>query len=149
MQKNVQKTCRYYPFTHVYHKWRSYDVWFLKYKARQTKFFVILSHFLPFAPPNNLKKQNFKKNEKKKNNWRYYHFTIVYHKWKSYDVWFTRHELQQTLFLSFWATFCPFPPLTTWKIRIFVKLKITLGEKCTKNHDHMLYCSWDMACHRW
>ena len=104
--------------------------------------------FLPFDPPNNHKNQNFEK-MKKKNNWRYYHFTIVYHKWKSYDVWFTRHELQQTLFLSFWATFCPFTPLATRKIKIFVKLKTTLGDKSTKNHDHMLYCSWDMACHRW
>ena len=29
-------------------------------------FYVILSHFLPFDPPNNLKNQNFEKNEKKK-----------------------------------------------------------------------------------
>ena len=63
--KNVQKTWTYYPFTHVYHKWRSYDIWFLKYKAPQTKFFVILGHFLPFDPPNNHKNQNFEKMKKK------------------------------------------------------------------------------------
>ena len=105
--------------------------------------------FCPLTLLTTWKIKILKKMKKKKNNWWYFYFTFVYHKWKSYDVWFTRHELQQTLFLSFWATFCPFPPLTTWKIQIFVKLKITLGEKCTKNHDHMLYCSWDMACHRW
>ena len=29
-KKNVKRAKRYYPFTHVYHKWRSYDVWFLR-----------------------------------------------------------------------------------------------------------------------
>ena len=48
--KNVKNTWRHYPFTHVYHKSRSYayDVWFLRYKVKWTEFFVILSHFLPF-----------------------------------------------------------------------------------------------------
>ena len=36
---------------HVYHKCRSYDIWFLKYKVRQTEVLVILGHFLPFYPP--------------------------------------------------------------------------------------------------
>ena len=37
--------------------------------------------FFPFNPLNNLKIKNFEK--MKKNTWRYYHFTHVYHKWKS------------------------------------------------------------------
>ena len=62
----------------------SYDVWFLRYKVRQTEAFVILGHFLPFDPTNNLKNQNFEKMKKKnKKTWRYYHFTLVYHKWWS------------------------------------------------------------------
>ena len=48
------------------------------------KSFVILGHFLSFAPPNNPRKQNFEKI--KKYALRYYHFTLVYHKWLSYDV---------------------------------------------------------------
>ena len=32
--------------------------------ARQTKFFVILVHFLAFDPPNNLKNQSFEKIKK-------------------------------------------------------------------------------------
>ena len=53
-------------------------------------------------------------------------------------------------FLSFWAIFCPCSTLTTQKIKIFKKWKkrpadITILHKGTKNHDHMLYCSWDMA----
>ena len=44
---------------HVYHKWRSYDIWFPKYKARQTEIFDILGHFLPFQLHDNLENQNF------------------------------------------------------------------------------------------
>ena len=48
--KNVKKnTWRYYHFTHVYHKSRSYVAWFLRYKVQRTEFFVI------FDPPNNSK----------------------------------------------------------------------------------------------
>ena len=35
-------------YAHVYHKWRSDDIWFLKYKVRQTEIFVISGHFLLF-----------------------------------------------------------------------------------------------------
>ena len=48
--KNVKKTWRYYPFTNVYHKYRSYDVWFLRYKATTNR------GFCHFDPPNNPKK---------------------------------------------------------------------------------------------
>ena len=42
------------------------------------------------------------------------------------------------------------PPLTTQKIKISKKMKkapggIIIKQNCTKNPDHMLYCSWDMA----
>ena len=48
----------------MYHKWRPYDVWLHRYKAQQTEVFVILGHFLPFDPPNNLKNQNFENMKK-------------------------------------------------------------------------------------
>ena len=51
----------------VYHKWWSYDVWFLRYGVRQSECFDILEYFLPFyllppnpPPPNNLENQNEK-----------------------------------------------------------------------------------------
>ena len=75
------------PLTHIYHKWQSYNVWFLRYETWWTEFFVILDCLLPFYPSKN---QNFE------------------------------------------------------------KLRKTPGDiilqQCAKNHDHMLYCSWDMAC---
>ena len=40
----------YYHFTHVSHKWQSYDVWFLRYEAWQTEIFVISDCFLLFYP---------------------------------------------------------------------------------------------------
>ena len=57
-------------YKHVYHKWR-YNIWFVKYKVRQTEIFVSLGHFLPFQPLVNLENQNFNIT---KNTWRYYHF---------------------------------------------------------------------------
>ena len=43
--------------------------------------------------------------------------------------------------------------LTAQKMKISKKWKknpgdIIILQNCTKNHDHMLYCSWDMACDR-
>ena len=53
-------------------KWQSYGVWFLRYRAQRTEFFVILDHFLHFYSPNNPKTQNFEKIKLT-----YYHFTNV------------------------------------------------------------------------
>ena len=53
-----------YYFTQVYHKQQSHDAWFLRYQPRQTEFFDILDHFLPFYSPNNLRNQNFEKIKK-------------------------------------------------------------------------------------
>ena len=63
-EKMKKNTWRYYHFAHAYHKWQSYDVWFLRYGVRQTKLFVILDHFLPFHPTNNLENRNFEKMKK-------------------------------------------------------------------------------------
>ena len=42
---------RYYHFTHVYHKWQLYEVWFLRYGAQRTECFVILDRFFALLPP--------------------------------------------------------------------------------------------------
>ena len=127
-------------YIHVYHKWRSYDIWFLKYKVWQTEIFVILGHFLPFLPPANPESQNFKI---EKNTWRYYHFTHLHHKSWSYDVRFLRYEAWQTEFFVILDNFLPSYPHNNPKNQNFEKLKnmpgdINILHKCTKNHDHML-----------
>ena len=63
--KKWKNAWRYYHFAQVYHKWQSYNIWFLRYET------------WTFYPSNNLKNQDFEK-LKKKNSWRYHHFTQVY-----------------------------------------------------------------------
>ena len=115
-----------------------------KYKVWQTEIFVILGHFLSFQTPDNPKNQNFKI---EKNTWRYYHFPHLHHKsWCMVpEIWSTTDRI----FCHSGPFFCPFTPLQTQKIKILKKwnvcLKILPFYKSTKNHDHMLYCSSDMA----
>ena len=106
--KNVKSTWRYYPFTYVHHKSRSYDVWFLRYKVQRTKFFVILGHFffLPFDPPNNPKNQNFEKTKKIPED-------IILHLCTTndnHDVWFLIYQARQTEFFVILGYFLSFYP---------------------------------------
>ena len=59
-------------------------------------------------PAGGPKKSKFWKN--KKNTWRYYHFTNVYHKRQSYDIWFFRYRVQQTKLFIILDCFLPFYP---------------------------------------
>ena len=89
----------------MYHKWQSYDIWFLRYGVWQAEFFVILDHFLPFYFPNNPKYQKFEKMKKR--------LEISFHKsTKKHDhmlqcSWDIAHD--GCSFVSFWA-FLPFYP---------------------------------------
>ena len=103
--KNFLKNWRYYPFTHVYHKWRSYDVWFLRYEARQTEFFVILGHYFPFDPPNNPKNQNFEKMKRQPGDIIILHLCTTSNNHIKYGFWDMEQDRQN--FLSFWTIFCP------------------------------------------
>ena len=87
-------------------KTRSYDVCILRYGVRQT----IFCHFRPFfAFLLHYWHQKFKFGKNVKNTWRYYPFTHVYHISRSYDVWFLRHKVQRSEFLSFWTIFALWP----------------------------------------
>ena len=61
-----------------------------------------------------------------------HHFTQVYHKWQSYDIWFPRYQLQQTyFFFCHLRPFFPhFTPLTAQK------LKSSKNEKNTRRYHH-------------
>ena len=76
-------------------------------KRNKQNFLSFWTIFSPFIPLTTWKIKTLKK---WKNAWRYYHFTHVYHKWRSYDVWFLRYKRDGQNFLSFWAIFCPFTP---------------------------------------
>ena len=77
----------------------------------------------------------------------------MHHKWQSYDVWFLRYEAWWKNIFVILDCFLPFYPPNNQKSQNFAKLKktsgnITILHKCTKNHDHILYCSLDMAHNR-
>ena len=63
--KKGKRPWRYYRFTHVYNKWQSNDLWFLRYGVQCREFFVIWEPLWHFYPPNKLKNQTFDKTEKK------------------------------------------------------------------------------------
>ena len=103
-------------------------------------FFALLSQYWPQKP-------KFGKNVKKPG------YIIIlcmctinqdHNMYGSWDMKCNRHN-----FLSSCAIFCPFTPLTAWKMKIS-KMKKKPGDiilhKCTKNPDHRLYCSWDKTC---
>ena len=88
---------------------------------------IIFCHSGPFfalLPHYGLRKSKFWKHEK--HTWTYYHFTNVYHKLQSYDVWFLRYGLQQTGFFVILNHFLPFYPPNRLKNQNFKKLKTLL-----------------------
>ena len=80
-----------------------------------------------------------------KNSWRYYHFMHEHHEYK-----FLRYGVRQSIFFLISGYFLPFYLPNSLKNENFKKMEKMLGDKillkCTKTHDHKLYCSWDMAC---
>ena len=86
----------------MHHKLRSYDVWFLRYKA-------IMGHFLPFDTPSNGKNQNFEKIKK----------TLGDTIWWVTTIWCMVPEISSATdnFLSFWTNF--YPRYVTYVIVIF------------------------------
>ena len=113
-------------------------------------FLSLRAIFCPFTPQ--MLTPKIKIWKKCKNVGRHYPFTHVYHKWRSYDVWFLRYKTWQVVFLSFWAIFYPLTLLTTRKIKILKNEKNSWRYhnliKCTKNDNHLIYSFWDMQCKR-
>ena len=106
-----------------------------------------MDRFLPFCPPNNMKNQNFeklKKKKKKPGDIIILHMCTINDNHMMYGSWDIKQDKQ--IFLSFWTIFCT-------KNQNFEKMNTTAGNiiilhKCTKNHDHMVYCSWDITRNR-
>ena len=104
----------------VCQKSQSHDLCFLRYRIQNN----FLSFWVTFCPIIPLLTPKIKICNKCKKTWRYCPITHVYHKWRSYDVWFLRYKAGQAeFFLSFWAIFCPLTLLTTWKIKVLKKWK--------------------------
>ena len=112
--KNKKNSYRYYHFTQAYHKWQSYDVWFLRHKAWQTELLVILDHFLPFCLPLTTQKiKILKKIKKTPGDIIILHMCILNDNNMIYGSWNTKCDGQNSL--SFFGQFfalvpSPLPP---------------------------------------
>ena len=68
------------------------------------------------------------------------------------DIWCLKYKMRQTEIFNILGHFCPFSPLTTWKIKILT-LKKTPGDIIILhisiiNDNHMMYGSWDIEHNR-
>ena len=103
----------------------------------------------PFSPLTKQKNLNFEKMKKTPED------LIIFHRCTMTIIWCivpATWSLTE-FFLSFWTVFFPLSSPNNQKIKILINWKkipadIIIWHKCTKNHDHMLYCSLDMAHNR-
>ena len=148
--KIEKSTWRYFHFTNVYHKWQSYNVWFLRYGVQRTEFFVILDRFLPLYPPNNPKNQNFENMKKNPGDIIILHLCTINDNHMMYGFWDKKLDRQN--FFIFLDHFLPFYPPNNPKNKNFEKMKKSPGDmilhKCNINDNHMMYGSWDMEHER-
>ena len=82
----------------------------------------------------------------KKNTCRYNYFTSLYQNSWSYNLQFLRYRMWQTEIMGY---FSPFYQTKNQKNQNFKKMKKIAGDiiilhRYTKNHNHMIYGSWDM-----
>ena len=103
------------------------------------------------SPPKTPKKSKFWKNEKKC--WRYHHFTQVYQKPQLYEVQFLRYGVRQTEFFVILGHFLPSYPSNNYENQNFKTMKkascnVIILHMCIKNHNHMMYASWDVEYDR-
>ena len=105
-----------------------------------------------FCPFTFLTAQKIKILKNEKNTWRYHDFIIVYQKSWSYTIYWSWDMACDECSFHFGPFFAFYPP-NNLKNQNFLKMKKTPGDiiilhKCTKNHNHMLYHSWDKVCDR-
>ena len=121
-----------------------YGSWDIKHDRQN--FLSFRTIFCPFTPPpptpNNSENQSFQKMKKTPRD------IIILRKRTingSWDMKCTRH-----IFFVILGHFFLFYSLKKWKFQKNEKNPgdIIILHKFTKIHDHMLYCSWDMACDR-
>ena len=110
--KNERKCWRYDHFTHLYQKPQPYEVRFLRYLVNTHRHF---EPFLPFYPFNNPENQNFEKMKNVSGDVIILQMCDKNHSHMMYA--FQDMECDRQNVLSFWAIFCQFISLTTWKIK--------------------------------
>ena len=106
-------------------------------KCDRQNFFVIFGHFSPFYPPERWKYQKWKKKPGD--------IIILYWLYCSRDMTCDGCNC----YFHFGLYFSLLLPPNSPKNQNFIKMKKNPGDiiilhQCPKNHDHMLYCSWEM-----
>ena len=105
-----------------------YGSWDIKPKGQS-----FLSFWSIFSALNLLATPEIKILKKKNITWRYYHFTLMYQQWRSYDVSFLRYQVQQTKCFVILGHVLPFEPPNNPR-----------NQWSTVNENHMAYDSWDI-----
>ena len=152
MSKKWKNAWIYHNFTQVYQTLWSQTVPEIWHVIDVLVIFHLGLYFLllpPLPPSNSPKNENLKKEWKKKPGDIILHKRTKNHGHMPYCSWDMAHD-RCNCYFSFWAIFYSFTPVTARKNKISKKMKKTPGDiiilhKCTKNHDHMQYCSCDMA----
>ena len=93
-------------------------------------FFVIFGQISPFTPLTTWKIKIWKKKHTK----RHHHFTLVYHKWQSYDLCFLRYGVRMTELFVNLGHFLPAYPSKSHKNENVQKLKTKKTKKTKKKH---------------
>ena len=123
----------------------NHDVQFLRYGVKQTEYFVISDHFLPFYPSPLMYPKFWKKKKKMYGDIIIFHMCTMNDNHMMYGSWDMEHVGQN--FLSFWSVFCASTTPKTWNIKILKNWKtlrdIIVWHMCTIGNNHMMYGSWD------
>ena len=111
---------------------------------------VILGHFLPFYP---LQTPKIKILKNESICCRYHHFTDVYQKSQSYDVWFLRDGVPQTEIFVIMDHFLSFYPPMDPENQNLEKMKkilkdIFILQMFTTHDSHMIFGFSDLECNR-
>ena len=142
---------RYHTVKHVYHKQRSHDVWFLRYKAQQS-FFSFWAIFCPSTLLTTWKIKILKKWKKTPEDIMILNLHTTNDDHTIYVSWDMEHNRIFCHFGLFFALLSPNNP----KNHNFEKMKklhvgiiilhmcIIILHMCTINENHMMYGSWDM-----
>ena len=128
------------------HNHMRYGSWDME--CDRQNFLSLWTVFCPFTPPMDQENQHFEKMKKTLEDIIILQMFTINNSHLIYG--FSDRECNRQNILSFWTVFCPFTPLTIQKIKILKNWKKNPGYaiilyKCTRNLDHMLYCSLDMA----
>ena len=126
----------------MYHKWWWY-VWFLRYQARHTEFFVLLGHFLPFYPTNNLENQTSEKMKQNTGDIIISHMSTINKNHMIYDFWDMECNRQNFFSFDHFLSFYPSPlalPFNNPKNQNFEKIKETPRD---------IYHNFTQVYHKW